>query len=92
MGRMVRKQLYIDDEHEAALKARAAELGVTEAEIMRHALDHYLGDVAREEADAAWERLMAFSRARQAMGPLPGTRDWTREELYDRPGKPGRGW
>lgn len=92
MGRMVRKQLYIDDEHEAALKARAAERGVTEAEIMREALDRYLGDIAREEADAAWERILEFSRRRAAKGPLPGKRDWTRDEIYDRPGKPGRGW
>jgi len=36
---MVRKQLYISEEHERALKARARELGVSEAESVRRMLD-----------------------------------------------------
>jgi hypothetical protein len=36
---VVRKQLYISDEHERALKARARELGVSEAELVRRMLD-----------------------------------------------------
>ena len=92
MGRMVRKQLYIDDEQEAALKRYAKERGVTEAELVRDALDRYLTEIAREEGDAAWARIMAFSEERAAMGSVPGKRDWTRDEIYDRPGKPGRGW
>ncbi len=39
---MVRKQLYISDEHERALKARARELGVSEAELVRRMLDGLL--------------------------------------------------
>jgi hypothetical protein len=39
---MVRKQLYISDEHEQALKARARELGVSEAELVRRLLDGLL--------------------------------------------------
>lgn len=39
---MVRKQLYISDEHERALKARARELGVSEAELVRRLLDGLL--------------------------------------------------
>jgi hypothetical protein len=41
---MVRKQLYISDEHERALKARASELGVSEAELVRRMLDGLLLD------------------------------------------------
>lgn len=36
---MVRKQLYIDERHERDLKRRASELGVSEAELVRRALD-----------------------------------------------------
>jgi hypothetical protein len=36
---VIRKQLYISDEHERALKARARELGVSEAELVRRMLD-----------------------------------------------------
>jgi len=39
---MIRKQLYISDEHERALKARARELGVSEAELVRRMLDGLL--------------------------------------------------
>jgi hypothetical protein len=41
---MVRKQLYISEEHERALKARARELGVSEAELVRRLLDGLLLD------------------------------------------------
>ena len=39
---MVRKQLYISDEQERALKAKARELGVSEAELVRRMLDGLL--------------------------------------------------
>jgi hypothetical protein len=42
---VVRKQLYISEEHERALKARARELGVSEAELVRRMLDGWLLDV-----------------------------------------------
>jgi hypothetical protein len=41
---VVRKQLYISEEHERALKARAKELGVFEAELVRRMLDGLLLD------------------------------------------------
>jgi len=39
---VIRKQLYISDEHERALKARARELGISEAELVRRMLDGLL--------------------------------------------------
>jgi hypothetical protein len=42
---VVRKQLYISHEHERALKARARELGISEAELVRRMLDGLLLDV-----------------------------------------------
>ena len=41
---MVRKQLYMSEEHERALKARARELGVSEAELVWRMLDGLLLD------------------------------------------------
>ena len=41
---VVRKQFYISEEHERALKARARELGVSEAELVRRMLDGLLLD------------------------------------------------
>jgi hypothetical protein len=85
MGRMVRKQIYIEPEQDALLKRRAAELGVTESELIRRGIEQ----IARKPVDQmsdheAWGQSLAFMRAR---GNLPSTgagRGWTREELYDR--------
>ena len=58
---MVRKQLYISDEHERALKARAKELGVSEAELVRRMLGGLLLDGERGLAGAgATEALEGF--------------------------------
>jgi hypothetical protein len=58
---VVRKQLYISDEHERAPKARARELGVSEPELVRRMLDGLLLDreggrgLARAGAEEAVE-------------------------------------
>jgi hypothetical protein len=39
---MIRKQLYISGDHERALKSRAREAGISEAELMRRFLDKLL--------------------------------------------------
>ena len=41
---VVRKQFYISEEQERALKARARELGISEAELVRRMLDGLLLD------------------------------------------------
>ena len=40
---VVRKQLYLEEAQDKALKRRAKELGVSEAEVVRQALDATLG-------------------------------------------------
>jgi hypothetical protein len=60
---VVRKQLYMIDVHERALKARARELGLSEAELVRRMLDGLLlgGEGARGLAGAgAAEALEGF--------------------------------
>lgn len=39
---MIRKQLYISEDHERALKSRAREAGISEAELVRRFLDRLL--------------------------------------------------
>lgn len=92
MARMVRKQLYIRRDQDRQLKRAAARMGLAEAEYVRVALDRALrADEAKLPAPdlSAWEEELDFLRERHAKGPLPGTRDWRREDLYDRP-YPGR--
>jgi predicted nucleic acid-binding protein len=66
---MIRKQLYISDEHERALKARAGELGVSEAELVRREVEHLLlafpvlpltGPVVLEALRGVQEHLLSY--------------------------------
>ncbi len=84
MSVMVRKQVYIKPQQEKLLKQRAAEMGVSEAEIIRQAIDHWLEKEARQrQAEKAWEKARALMEERYAQGAVPGERTWTRDELYE---------
>ena len=82
---MVRKQIYLEREQDEQIKRRAAETGLSEAEIIRQMVDRCLSapDVVPPDGDA-WERELAFIDSLIAEGPLPGKRTWKREDLYDR--------
>lgn len=80
---MVRKQLYFEERQERALKRRAAETGLSEAELVRQALDAALGAsaaaVVRPGRGAALVRLSAtWSAARSRLGA-----PFDRAALYD---------
>jgi len=85
---MVRKQLYISEEHERALKARARELGVSEAELVRRMLDGLLlegeggtglaGTGATEALDGFLEEADRLAEAHR----FPEGYRFDREELY----------
>jgi hypothetical protein len=85
---MLRKQLYISDEHERALKARASELGVSEAELVRRLLDGLLlGDeggsgLARAGAAEALERFLEEADRLAESHGFPQNYRIAREELY----------
>ena len=84
MTPMVRKQFYIEPRQDEALKKWAQETGMSEAEIFRQVLDHWIAsEQQRREAEAAWEEELAFIESRSAQGPVVGGRTWTREELYE---------
>jgi hypothetical protein len=86
---VVRKQLYISDEHERALKARARELGVSEAELVRRMLDGLLlnGEVGRGLAGAvAAEALEGFLEEADRLAEshhFPEGYRLDRDELYE---------
>lgn len=85
MGRMVRKQLYIDDRQDQALAAEAERLGVTQAEIVRRAIDAWLSDASPESRRAAWKRAQKIMREIRAKGPVePLAQRWERGELHER--------
>lgn len=82
----VRKQVYIEPEQEEQLKRLSAESGVSEAEIIRAAIDHHLDELRlRQRSQAAWEVELAFIRRLMDQEAVEGGRAWRREDLYDRP-------
>ena len=84
MSVMVRKQIYIEPQQEELLKKAAAETGMTEAEIIRRAIDLWgESEEQRRQAQEAWKEARAFIKERMAQGSIPSERTWTREELYE---------
>lgn len=85
---MIRKQLYISEEHERALKARAREIGVSEAELVRRLLDRLLlnGETGSVlpfgRAEAALDFLESVDRIADSHS-LPEEYRFDREELYE---------
>ena len=86
MSKMVRKQIYIQKSQEERLKRVAEARGVSEAEIIRRALDNELKRAGYRLAydDEAWAKAYQFMLDLEKRGPVPQRkRDWTREELYE---------
>jgi hypothetical protein len=86
---VVRKQLYISEEHERALKARAKELGISEAELVRRMLDSVLleGEGRRGLAGAgAGDALEGFLEEADRLAEshrFPEGYVFYRDELYE---------
>lgn len=93
---MIRKQLYISDDHERALKVRAREAGVSEAELIRRFLDRLLlgseggGPSPFGRAQAALDFLEATDEISSSHRFPEGYR-FGREELYEDRGSPRPG-
>ena len=84
MSGMVRKQIYIEPRQEKLLKLAAAGTGMTEAEIIRQAIDLWMDTKEKKlHAQEAWKEARAFIEERMAQGPQPGGRAWTRDELHE---------
>jgi hypothetical protein len=87
--RMIRKQVYIDGRHEAALKRAARARGVSEAEIIRHgielaATEDVIAIPKRSAiAEQAWREIQAVLEARKRVKAPQTPRGWTRDELYE---------
>jgi predicted DNA-binding protein len=93
MSLMTRKQIYIEPQQAALLKRLAQRLGMSEAELIREAIDRHIGGGAMHTLSPdplAWEEALEFMRGLQAQDAERG-RTWKREELYaDRVGRHDR--
>ncbi len=93
MSRMVRKQIYIEEEQDAVLREVAEEYGISQAELIRQALEREIVGMRRayfrypeKIRKKAFEDLKKFSEARKALKVETGAgegRGWTREEIYE---------
>ena len=85
MAVKIRKQIYIEPHQDALLKRLASELKVTEAEIIRQAIDRHTRFLRFPKRDlSAWEREKSFITRLIQQGPVPGRRTWKREALHER--------
>jgi hypothetical protein len=84
MPAMVRKQVYIDPVQDRLLKRRARELGVTEAEIIRRAIDQFARTPLMPPFDPeALNAVLSSMEARDAVETSGKSRTWRREDLYE---------
>ncbi|ACV62821.1 hypothetical protein Dtox_1986 [Desulfofarcimen acetoxidans DSM 771] len=80
---MIRKQTYIKSHQEVLLKNKAKALGLTEAELIRCAIDEHLKTkFAIHKDTSAWETEKQFIISRMKEENYSLQRGWRREELY----------
>lgn len=61
MATKIRKQIYLDSDHEAILKQLSADMGISEAEIIRQAIERYSLTVKPGKRNLkAWKEEKAF--------------------------------
>ncbi|WP_414518821.1 ribbon-helix-helix domain-containing protein [Nostoc sp. PCC 9305] len=85
MSSKIRKQIYIEPHQEYLLKAIAQQAGVSEAEIIRQAIDLHLGEITAPQTNLAmWEAEREFIDQIKTRPAQLGGRDWQREDLYER--------
>ena len=90
MERMIRKQVYIEPRQDRLLKERSRRYRVTEADLIRRALDKGLeaGTTSAPNPEAWREIEKYIARRVKGAGASPRgrrhRRRWTREKLYDR--------
>ncbi len=83
----IRKQIYLEKKHDQQLKRLAEARGVSEAEVIRQAIEQRSAEAINRPVPgnpAAWKAAHDTMLRLMAAGPLPkvGQR-WTREELYE---------
>lgn len=82
---MVRKQIYIQKRQEALLKRLSQARGLSEAEIIRQAIEREASGAPIQSAiidQNAWQELVAFVEARQSTVRSGKPYRWNREEIY----------
>ena len=85
MSEMVRKQIYINRRQEALLKRLARLRGMSEAELIRRAIDREAEQAqpfAAQYDHSAWEEILQLVEARKQLGITGASYRWNRDEIY----------
>jgi len=86
MSEMVRKQFYIHERQQILLRRLSQARGVSEAEIVRQAIEREATGVAPQSPltdRAAWEEIVEFVEARKALGADGEPYQWNRQDAYE---------
>lgn len=82
---MVRKQIYIQKRQDALLKRLSQARGLSEAEIIRQAIEREAAGTSAQPARtdrSAWQELVAFLERRQGTAAGLKSYHWDREDIY----------
>jgi hypothetical protein len=84
---MVRKQIYITRRQKVSLKHISRLQGLSEAEIIRQAIDREVGNIMSQPdqgREQAWHKELSFMHSlRERAGQYPEPMHWKREALYE---------
>jgi len=85
MAEMVRKQIYVEERHERLLKRISKARGVSEAELIRQAIEREtVGEKPLLAPDqGAWDKILRFARSRKALRPSVRPYRWNRLDVYE---------
>ena len=84
MPPMVRKQVYIEERQDRLLKERASQYRVTEAEVIRQAIDGTVQSAASAMDPEAWEEIERYIAGRKRRVKPRKAPRWSRESLHAR--------
>jgi hypothetical protein len=85
MSDMVRKQFYIHKRHQILLRKLAQAKGVSEAEIIRQAIEHEAAGSGRQPLApdrTAWEEILSLVEARRTLDKEAIPYEWDRQDAY----------
>ena len=86
MTQMVRKQIYIQKRQNLLLKRLAQARGVSEAEVIRQALEREFTGENKQVAEAdvtAMEDFLEFAISRRTLPRTGKPYQWNRQEIYE---------
>ena len=82
---MIRKQIYLHKRQEAILRRLSQERGVSEAELIRQAIEREASSISAQVVlpdRSAWQELVDFLEARQKTVTGGLSYNWNRGEIY----------